>query len=123
MNWKILKTEPDYEMALARTINIFDAQPDTKEAAELELLLLLVSDYEAKHFPLPAVDAVEVIKLKMEERGLKPKDLEPIIGSKGHVSQILNRKRALTLAVAKSLRVFLNIPAEVFLPLPTVQGH
>lgn len=114
--YKVLKTEAEYKEALQRTISIFHAEPDMPEFSELELLLVLVKDYEDKHIVIPKLKAIDVVKLKMEERGLKAKDLEPIIGSKGHVSLVLSGKRELTLKMARALRTFLRIPAEVFLP-------
>ncbi len=114
--WKVLKDELAYKDALNRTIELFDSEPGTKEFEELELLLVLVGDYEDKHIFIPELDPIEVVKLKMEEKGLKPKDLEPIIGSKSHVSLILSGKRDITLKMAKALRVFLRIPSDVFLP-------
>lgn len=112
--WKVLKNEADYKEALKRTILIFHAESGTFEFEELELLLVLVKDYEDKNIVLPELDPIEVVKLKMEEKGLKAKDLEPIIGSKGHVSLVLAGKRDLTLKMAKALHLFLGIPAEVF---------
>ena len=87
MNWKVIKTKTDYKKALQRTMAIFQAAPGTPESDELELLLVLIKDYEDEHIVLPEIDPIEVVKLKMEERGLKAKDLEPLIGSKGHVSK------------------------------------
>lgn len=98
-------------------MDIFHAQPGTPQAEELELLIVLVKDYDERHYSLPSPDPIEVIKLKMEERGLKAKDLEQVIGSKGHVSAILSGKRELTLKMARKLRTFFNLPAELFLPL------
>ena len=115
-HYKVLKTEKEYKTVLNRTISIFHSEPGTPEFDELELLLLLVKDYEEKHISIPELDPIEVIKLKMEEKGLKAKDLEPIIGSKGHVSLVLSGKREVTLKMAKALRTFLGIPADVFLP-------
>lgn len=114
-NWKLLKEKAEYKQALNRTIDIFHTEPGTPEFEELELLLVLVKDYEDKHIVMPALDPIEVVKLKMEEKGLKPKDLEPIIGSKGHISLILAGKRELTLKMAKALRLFLGIPSDVFM--------
>lgn len=114
-NWKVLKDEVEYKDALNRTIDIFHAEPGTPEFEELELLLVLVKDYEDKHIQIPELDPIEVVKLKMEERGLKAKDLEPIIGTKGHVSAVLSGKREITLKMARALRTFLGIPAEIFL--------
>lgn len=114
-NWKVIKTEAEYKEALERTINIFHAEPDSPEFEELELLLILVKDYEDKNIVIPELDPIEIIKLKMEEKGIKAKDLEPIIGSKGHVSLILSGKREITLKMARSLHTFLGIPSDVFL--------
>ena len=115
MNWKVIKTEEDYNKASMRLMEIFHAQPGTLESDELDLLLVLVKDYDEKHYQLPELDALEVIKYKMEERGMKAKDLEPIIGSKGHVSAILSGKREITLKMAQKLKNYFSIPAEVFL--------
>ena len=116
MNWKVIKTEPSYQKAIKRTIAIFQAKEGTPEAEELALLLVLVKDYEDKHIHLPEVNPIEVIKLKMEERGMKAKDLEPIIGSKGHVSSILSGRREITLKIAQRLRDYFQLPAEIFFP-------
>ncbi len=115
MNWKVIHTEADYQKAIVRTMEIFHAAEGGPEADELALLLVLVKDYEDKHIPLPALDPIETIKMKMEERGMKAKDLEPIIGSKGHISSILSGRRELTLNMAKKLRAFFNLPAEIFM--------
>jgi HTH-type transcriptional regulator/antitoxin HigA len=115
MNWKVLKTEEDYNKASMRLMDIFHAQPNTAESDELDLLMVLVKDYDDKHYQLPELDALEVIKYKMEEMGMKAKDLEPIIGSKGHVSAILSGKREITLKMAQKLKNYFSIPAEVFL--------
>ncbi len=114
-NWKVIKTEAEYRKALEHTIRIFHAEPGTPEFEELELLLVLVKDYEDKHIVVPELDPIEVVKFKMEEKGIKAKDLEHIIGSKGHVSLVLSGKRELTLKMAKALHTFLGIPANVFL--------
>jgi HTH-type transcriptional regulator/antitoxin HigA len=115
MNWKVLKTEEDYNKATLRLMEIFHAAPNTTEGDELDLLLVLVKDYDDKHYELPELDALEVIKYKMQEMGIKPKDLESIIGSKGHVSSILSGKREITLKMAQKLKNYFSIPAEVFL--------
>lgn len=115
MKWKVLKSEEDYYKASLRLMEIFHAQPDTAEGDELELLMVLIKDYDDKHVELPELDPLEVIKSKMNEMGIKNKDLEPVIGSKGHVSAVLSGKREITLKMAKRLKDFLKIPAEVFL--------
>ncbi|MEJ7680863.1 MAG: helix-turn-helix domain-containing protein [Segetibacter sp.] len=119
MNWKVIKTPAEYKAALKRTMEIFHAEDGTPEADELALLLVLVKDYEDKHIQLPQLNPIEVIKLKMEERGMKAKDLEPILGSKGHVSSILSGRRELTLNTAKRLRDYFNLPADIFLHATT----
>lgn len=116
MNWKVIKTEPSYQKAVKRTLAIFEAKEATPEADELALLLVLVKDYEDKNISIPEVNPIEVIKLKMLERGIKAKDLEPLIGSKGHVSSILSGRREITLKIAQRLREYFNLPAEIFLP-------
>ncbi|MBX3164727.1 MAG: helix-turn-helix domain-containing protein [Bacteroidetes bacterium] len=115
MNWTILKNEKDYTKASERLMEIFEAKPNTREADELALLILLIEDYDNKHYQLPQVDVLEAIKEKMEEQGLKNKDLELVIGSKGHVSAILSGKRELTLKIATRLKNYFNLPAELFL--------
>lgn len=114
-NIKVIKTEAAYQKAIKRTLAIFHTEEGTPEADELALLLVLVKDYEDKHVHLPEIDPIEVIKLKMAERGIKAKDLEPIIGSKGHVSSILSGRREITLKMAQRLRDYFNLPAEIFL--------
>lgn len=114
-SWKVIKSEVAYKEALNRTISIFHVEPGTPEFEELELLLVLVRDYEDRHIVIPELDPLEVVKLKMEEKGLKAKDLESIIGTKGHVSLVLSGKRELTLKMAKALHSFLGIPSDVFL--------
>lgn len=115
MKWKVLKTEEDYKNASMRMMEIFHAAPNTPESDELDLLMVLVKDYDDKHYHLPQLDALEVIKYKMQEMGIKAKDLEEIIGSKGHVSAVLSGKRDITLKMAQKLKNYFSIPAEVFL--------
>ena len=115
MTWKVLKTEDDYTKASMRLMEIFHAKPNTPESDELDLLMVLIKDYDDKHYELPELDALEVIKYKMQEMGIKAKDLESIIGSKGHVSSILSGKREITLKMAQKLKDYFSIPAEVFL--------
>lgn len=115
MSWNVLKTETDYLRASIRMMYVFNAEPNTPENVELELLLVLLKDYDDKHYHLPELDALEVIKYKMEEKGMKAKDLVPIIGSKGHVSAILSGKREITLKMAQKLKNYFSIPADVFM--------
>jgi len=115
MDWKVLKTAEDYNKASIRMMEIFHAASNTPESDELDLLIVLIKDYDEKHYQLPELDALEVIKYKLHEMGLKAKDLEPIIGSKGHVSAILSGKREITLKMAQKLKNYFKIPADVFL--------
>lgn len=115
MNWKVLKTEKDYNKAITRMMEIFHAQPNTPEDDELGVLILLIKDYDERFYSLPQIDVLEVIKEKMKEKGLKNKDLEPIIGSKGYVSSILSGRRDITLKIAQKLKNYFNLPAELFL--------
>lgn len=111
MNWKVIKIEAKHKIAVKRAMEIFHAEPDTPEDDELGVLLILIKDFEDKNYPMPELDALEVIK----EMGIKNKDLEPIIGSKGLVSAILSGKREITLKMAQKLKNFFGIPANVFL--------
>lgn len=115
MGWTVLKTEEQYQIALERTLEIFHVEDGTPASEELALLLLLIKDYEDRHVIMPAVDPIAVIKLKMEERGLKAKDLESIIGSKGHVSSVLSGRRELTLSMARKLRAYFGLPSDLFM--------
>ena len=115
MIWKVIRTEAAYKKAVKRTMAIFQEKENTPEADELALLLVLVKDYEDKHIHIPQVDPIEVIKLKMLERGMKAKDLETVIGSKGHVSSILSGRREITLKMAQRLTDYFQLPAEIFL--------
>lgn len=117
MNWKLIKTEEEYQKALARAMEIFHAEQGTPEDDELGVLLLLIKDYEDKTVKMPEIDVLEVIKDKMIEQGLKNKDLEPLLGSKGHVSSVLSGRKKITLRTAQKLRDFFNLPAELFLKI------
>lgn len=114
---KIIKTEKEYEKALEMVDHFFERPPikGSAEGDQFELLLLVIKDYEDKHYVIPNTDIVELIKLTMEEKGLKPKDLEPFIGKKSYVSQILNRKKPVTLEIIKNLHVAFNIPVKLLL--------
>jgi len=113
MQWKVIKTEKDYQKALKRLELIFDATKNSKEGDELELLSLLIDNYELKKTPIDFPDPIEAIKFRMEQLGYKQKDLEDALGLKSRVSEILNKKRKLTLDVIRKLNVELGIPTEV----------
>lgn len=115
MDWKVIKTEKEHRKAVKRAMEIFHAAAGTPEDDELGVLLLLIKDYEDRTIQMPEADVLDIIKEKMQEQGLKNKDLEPIIGSKGHISSILSGRRELTLKMAKRLKDYFNLPAELFL--------
>jgi len=112
---KIIKTEEDYDNALARIDELMDAEPNTPEGDELELLVTLVELYEEKKYPIDMPDPIEAVKFRMEQLGLHQKDLVPFIGSKSKVSEVLNKKRTLSLSMMRSLHKNLRIPAEILL--------
>ena len=107
-----IHTEGDYERALARVDRLMDAKPDTPEGDELEILTTLVDAYELTHHPIAPPDPVEAIQFRMEQQGLTRADLEPYIGSRGRVSEILNRRRPLTLPMIRALHTELAIPLD-----------
>lgn len=115
MNWKILKSEEDFIIARQRLIELFKAENSLEEQGELALPVLLISDYDSKNYMSKKIDFLDVIDSKMEEQGLKAKDLEPLIRSKGHVSAVLSGKRKITLKMAKKLKEFSRLPAGLFL--------
>lgn len=115
MELKIIKTEKQYQAAIKRLEEVFDAPKGSKDADELELLSLLVEKYESETSPVELPDPIEAIKFRMEQMGYKQKDLAAIIGLKSRVSEILNRKRKLTLDMIRKLHVSLGIPTEVLL--------
>ncbi len=113
MEIRPIKTEKDYKKALERLEVIFDATPNTPEGDEAEVLSLLIDNYENQHFSIEAPDPIEAIKIRMEEMNIKQKDLVGIIGGKSRVSEILNRKKRLTVDMIRKLEKFLHISASV----------
>lgn len=109
-----IRTDDDYRAAMREISAFFDhePEPDTPEGDRFDILLTLTEAYEAKRFPVDLPDPVEAIKFRMEQGGLTPKDLEPMIGRMNRVYEILNRKRPLTLAMIRKLHEGLGIPAE-----------
>lgn len=110
-----IKTEADYQAVLEEIERLFDAAPDTPEGDRLEVLTTLVEAYEEKHYPVLLPDPIEAIEYFVESRGLSRRDLEPYIGSRGRVAEILNRKRPLTIEMIRRLHAGLGIPAEVLI--------
>ena len=115
MDIKPIRTEADYEAALARIEEIWEAEPGTAESDELDVLSLLVEAYEEKHHPIPPPDPIEALKFRMEQMGLSRKDLEPFIGHRGRVAEVLNRKRRLSVEMIRRLNQGLGIPTEVLI--------
>ena len=115
MNIKPIKTEADYEKALTRLDAIFDAPVGTPESDEADILGLLIDEYEKKYYPIEAPDPIEAIKIRMEEMQLKQKDLIHEIGGKSRVSEILNRKRKLTVDMIRNLATRLNLSPNLLI--------
>jgi len=118
MKPKTLKTKVDYEMALAHLETLMNARAGTPEEEELELFAVLIEVYEKELFPIGMPDPVEAVKFRMEQQGLTRKDLISYIGSQGKVSEVLNHKRPLSLAMIRALNKGLGIPYEVLLQEP-----
>lgn len=115
MDIKPIKTEQDYELTLERVSYLMDAEPDTPDGDLLDVLVTLVESYENKHFPIDDPTPIEAIKFRMDQMGLTKKDLEPMIGSKSKVSEILSGNRTLSKKMMINLHKELHIPAEVLL--------
>lgn len=109
-----IRTEADYQAALQLVAPYFDDEPelDSEAGAHFEAMVTLIEAYEAKHYPIDPPDPVDAIKFRMEQQGLKPKDLEPMIGRRNRVYEVLNGKRKLTMAMVWKLHTGLGIPAE-----------
>jgi len=115
MNIRPIKTELDYNKALERLEIIFDAKKGTKKGDELEILSILIEKYEKEKYPIEMPDPIEAIKFRMKQLGMKQKDLAEVVGFKSRVSEILNRKRKLTIEMIRNLSQQLNIPSEVLI--------
>ena len=115
MTIKPIKTERDYQKALKEIERLWDAKPNTPKGDRLEVLVTLVEAYEQKHYMVEPPDPIEAIKFRMEQLGLKSSDLAKILGGRSRASEILNRKRKLTVDMMRSLRKRLDIPAESLL--------
>lgn len=115
MDIKPIKTQTDYRKALREIDALMTARKNTPDGEKLDVLVTLVEAWERRHFPMDLPDAVEAIKFEMERKGLTVGDLEPIIGRRNRVYEVLNRKRPLTLAMIRRLHKQLNIPAESLL--------
>lgn len=117
MELKPLRTKKDYEAALRAVSPLFDTEPKpgTPEGDRFEVMLMLIEAYEQKHHPVAPPDPIEAIKFRMEQAGLTPKDLQPMIGRRNRVYEVLNRTRPLTLPMIRKLHQGLGIPADSLL--------
>jgi HTH-type transcriptional regulator/antitoxin HigA len=122
MNIKPIRTTEDHRAALKEIETLMMAEMDTPEGDRLDVLATLVEAYEAKHFPMELPDAIDAIKFTMEQKGLTPKDLQPMIGRLNRVYEILSGKRPLTLPMIWRLHEALGIPAEALIK-PSRQGQ
>ena len=112
MDIRPIKNEDDYRNALLRIEELMDAERDTDAGAELDVLATLIHAYESNHFPIDVPNPVEAILFRMEQMGISRKDLEPFLGSRSRVSEVLNRKRELSITQIRKLHTGLNIPYE-----------
>lgn len=115
MKIEVLENEQQYEEALKRADDLFDAAPGSKEAKELKLLLLIIEKYEDENYIIDDPDPIEAIKVRMDDLSLNPKDIIPSIGDKGTVSKVLNRKIPLSLKMIRNLHRQLNLPLEILI--------
>lgn len=115
MHIRPIRTEADYDAAVARIARLMGAEPGTAAADELDILATLVDAYEARRFPIKTPDPIAMIKFQMEQQGLTRKDLESMIGTRARVSEVLTGKRALTLSMIRRLHAGLRIPAELLI--------
>jgi len=115
MEWKVIKNEKDYQKALKRLEIIFDSPKNSRYGDELDLLTLLIDSYEKEKHPIDLPDPIEAIKFRMEQLGFKQKDLAEATGLKSRVSEILSKKRKLTLDMIRKLNEILGIPTEVLI--------
>jgi len=118
MDIKPIKTDADYRAALKEIESLMAAEPDTAEGERLDVLVTLAEAYENRHFPLDLPDPVAAIRFHMEQQGLTPRDLVPLIGRLNRVYEVLNRKRPLTLRMIRRLHNSLGIPAESLIKQP-----
>jgi HTH-type transcriptional regulator/antitoxin HigA len=115
MEIHIIKNEDDYNNALSAIDKLLGAPENSILSERLEILSILVEDYENKYYQIDMPDPIEAIKARQEELGISRKDLEPIIGSRGRISEIFSRKRNLTLPMIRKLHNLLNIPASILI--------
>lgn len=112
---KPIRTEADYEAALSEVERLWGAKSGTSEGDRLDVLATLIDVYETKHYPMDPADPIEAIRFRMEQQGLTRKELEPLIGARGRVAEVLNRKRSLSIEMIRRLHDHLGISAEVLI--------
>jgi HTH-type transcriptional regulator/antitoxin HigA len=124
MTIRPIHNEVDYDATLDRIDTLMDLDPEigSSEGDELEILVMLVEKYEEKHWAIATPDPIEAIKYRMEEMGLKQKDLVPLVGSKSKVSELLNHKISLSLSMISNISAKLHIPFEVLMPRPSSEN-
>jgi HTH-type transcriptional regulator/antitoxin HigA len=115
MEFRLIKTEKEYQNALRRLDQVFDAPTGTAESDEADILTLLIDDFENRLYPIEAPDPIEAIKIRMEEMQLKQKDIALALGGKNRASEILNRKRKLTLDMIRKLSETLNLSVSLLI--------
>lgn len=115
MNIKPIRNDADYQAALTRLEDLFDAKKGSEEGDELEILSILIDAYENEHFPIEMPDPIEAIKFRMEQMGMKQKDLAEVVGNKSRVSEIMNKRRKLSLDMIRKINQTLHIPTEVLI--------
>src|SRR5690348_6040229 len=113
MEIRPIRTDADYRAALSEVERLWNAEPASSEGDYVEVLTTLIEAYEAGHHPIPVPDPIAAIAFMMEQKGLTRRDLEPAIGSRGRVSEVLNRKRPLTLPMVRALSVLLDLPTDI----------
>ena len=117
-----IRTNADYKRALKQLEQVWDAKPDSEDEDVLDVLATLIDAYEEKHFPIDTPDPIEAIRFRMEQQGLDRKDLEPLIGHRGRVAEVLEHKRPLSITMIRNVHDTLQIPAEVLIR-PSVQAR
>jgi HTH-type transcriptional regulator / antitoxin HigA len=113
MDIRPIRTKADHRWALKEVERLWDAEPGTPDGDRVDVLVTLIEAYEERHFPIAPPDPIAAIEFMLEQKGLTRRDLEPAIGSRGRVSEILNRKRPLTLQMVRALSALLDIPAGI----------
>lgn len=115
MDIRPIRTKADYRTALKEVERLWETEPGTPDGDRVDVLVTLIEAYEAKHYPILAPDPIAAIEFMMEQKGLARRDLESAIGSRGRVSEVMTRKRPLTLPMVRQLSVLLQIPADVLI--------